>query len=63
MADNGMKHGARVGAGGRAGADDLIIVDRGAGLVKVEAVATRLLYVVLSLAVVCARDLVEQIEL
>ena len=59
MSDSGVKDGADVSALGRPRADDLVVVERGAGLIEVEAVVLFLLL----LTVVCGRDLVEQIEL
>jgi hypothetical protein len=58
VSDGGVKNGAGVGTCGRTGADNFVVVDRGAGFVEVEAVPG-LLFVVLLLAVVLECDLVE----
>ena len=63
MSDGGVKNGADVGARGCPGANDLVVIDRGRGLIEVETVVFGLLFITLLLAVVFERNLVEQIEL
>ena len=52
MSDGGVKDGTNVSPRGRPGADDLVVIDRGARLVEVEAIPAGLLLTVSLLAVV-----------
>jgi hypothetical protein len=52
VSDGGVKDGTNVSPRGRPGADDLVVIDRGARLVEVEAIPAGLLLTVSLLAVV-----------